>query len=87
MHRRALRPTFSKRAGKTMIVVVRNHRRGRSMLPRYISDVVPAKAGIHTPCRFNLNDGAATAVGKHRRQGVWVPAFAGTTAECAATAK
>jgi hypothetical protein len=41
--------------------------------------VVPANAGTHTPCRFNLSEGVATHVREHSRQGLWVPAFAGTT--------
>src|SRR5713101_9735943 len=40
--------------------------------------VVPANAGIHTPCPIDLNDGAE-AFRNNQRQGLWAPAFAGAT--------
>jgi hypothetical protein len=43
-----------------------------------LSNVVPANAGTHTPCPIILDDGADTFC-NNNRQGLWVPAFAGTT--------
>jgi hypothetical protein len=43
------------------------------------SCVVPANAGTHTPCHFNLKNAVATSDLSHERQGLWVPAYAGTT--------
>src|SRR4051794_29866413 len=39
--------------------------------------VVPAKAGTHTPCPHDV----AKRMTKSQRNGLWVPAFAGTTEE------
>src|SRR5712692_4245507 len=40
--------------------------------------VVPANAGIHTPCILGLGTEVETCASP-QRQGLWVPAFAGTT--------
>src|SRR4051812_37590370 len=45
-----------------------------------IDDVVPAKAGTHNPWHCLLRKASAPSP-KTRAHGVWVPAFAGTTAE------
>jgi hypothetical protein len=42
------------------------------------SDVVPTNAGTHTPCPIVLHDRAET-FRSNTHQGLWVPAFAGTT--------
>jgi hypothetical protein len=47
-----------------------------------VSFVVPAKAGPITPGGRDLArpcNKITTAIPEHRRHGVWVPAFAGTT--------
>jgi len=40
-----------------------------------LSPVVPANAGTHTPCPLDV----AKRILKSQLNGVWVPAFAGTT--------
>jgi hypothetical protein len=45
----------------------------------HLTNVVPAKAGTHTPCALSLKDAVVTLCDNHVRQGLWVPAFAGTT--------
>ncbi len=42
--------------------------------------VVPANAGTHTPCAIVWT--VADAFCNNQRQGLWVPAFAGTTLVC-----
>jgi hypothetical protein len=42
------------------------------------SDVVPTNAGTRTPCPIVLHDRAET-FRSNTHQGLWVPAFAGTT--------
>src|SRR4051812_4115735 len=39
----------------------------------------PREGGDPYAVSFQLNDGVATPVGKHKRRWLWVPAFAGTT--------
>ncbi|MGF6432681.1 hypothetical protein ABIE91_007901 [Bradyrhizobium elkanii] len=64
-----------------------NHSHARVMTPRVghlelrlIPIVVPAKAGTHNhKCRL-LHDADTTSPVHNIRRGVWVPAFAGTTA-------
>jgi hypothetical protein len=45
--------------------------------------VVPANAETHMPCPSSFSSGA-DACRNHHRQGLWVPAFAGTTRGAAA---
>src|SRR5436190_14716022 len=47
-----------------------------------LSVVVPAKAGTHTPRLALLNRGGGRLSLNNRSLWLWVPAFAGTTAEC-----
>jgi hypothetical protein len=50
--------------------------------------VVPAKAGTHNPgahVSARLSNKVIHAFRNHRRHGVWVPAFAGTTHVCVGT--
>src|SRR5216683_1726371 len=44
--------------------------------------VVPAHAGTHNPWRQRLQNLRCNAVFESKVLGVWVPAFAGTTANC-----
>src|SRR3954449_12850539 len=44
--------------------------------PKIHPHVVPAKAGSHTPCPFKQS--GCNVPSNHKRQGLWVPAFAGT---------
>src|SRR5882724_13531864 len=45
------------------------------------TNVVPAKAGTHTPGWCDLATAGATFLFHHENRWLWVPAFAGTTAE------
>src|ERR1700755_1836551 len=48
-----------------------------------VSVVVPANAGPHTPCRGCLCKVLVVCLAlQSKRQGLWVPAFAGTTTVC-----
>src|SRR4051812_22873124 len=46
-----------------------------------LTAIVPAQAGTHNPWHSNSST-AFTPAFQLRGHGVWVPAFAGTTAEC-----
>src|SRR5713226_6025604 len=49
----------------------------RSWLRASSQRVVPATAGIHTPCRL-VAERSGEALHNNRRRWLWVPAFAGT---------